>query len=116
MYTNEAIAAFLPSEEIDTGYLYWAAPVLVPLNAQVNIYSARLLNRERISNALVLSPPLPEQRAIAAFLDRETAKIDDLVAKKEQLVELLEERRSALISLTVTKGLDPDVRLKGLGR
>ncbi|RLD05858.1 MAG: restriction endonuclease subunit S, partial [Chloroflexi bacterium] len=53
-------------------------------------------------------PPLPEQRAIAAFLDRETAKIDALAAKKERLVELLKEKRTALISHAVTKGLDPD--------
>ncbi len=60
-------------------------------------------------------PPLPEQRAIAAFLDRETAEIDTLVAKKERLVELLQEKRSALISHAVTKGLDPDVPLKDSG-
>ena len=56
-----------------------------------------------------------EQRAIAAFLDRETAKIDALVAKKERLIELLQEKRTALISDAVTKGLDPDVPLKDSG-
>ena len=60
-------------------------------------------------------PPLPEQRAIAAFLDRETANIDSLVAKKERLIELLQEKRTALISRTVTKGLDPDVPMKDSG-
>ena len=60
-------------------------------------------------------PPLPEQRAIAAFLDRETAKIDGLVAKKERLIELLQEKRAALISRAVTKGLDPDVPMKDSG-
>ena len=60
-------------------------------------------------------PPLLEQRAIAAFLDRETAEIDTLVAKKERLVELLQEKRTALISHAVTKGLDPDVPLKDSG-
>jgi len=53
-------------------------------------------------------PPLPEQRAIAAFLDRETSKIDALVAKKERLIELLQEKRTSLISHAVTKGLDPN--------
>jgi type I restriction enzyme S subunit len=43
MYTNEAIAAFSPSSRIDTGYLFWAAPVLIPHNAQENIYGAPLL-------------------------------------------------------------------------
>ena len=60
-------------------------------------------------------PPLPEQRAIAAFLDRETGKIDALVAKKERLIELLQEKRTALISRAVTKGLDPNVPMKDSG-
>jgi type I restriction enzyme S subunit len=60
--------------------------------------------------------PLPEeQRAIAAFLDRETAKIDALVAKKERLIELLQEKRAALITRAVTKGLDPNVPMKDSG-
>ena len=60
-------------------------------------------------------PPLPEQGDISAFLDRETSRIDALVAKKERLIELLQEKRTALISHTVTKGLDPDVPLKDSG-
>jgi type I restriction enzyme S subunit len=53
----------------------------------------------------VLVPPLPEQRAIAAFLDRETGRVDRLVAKKRELIERLQEKRTALISRTVTRGL-----------
>ena len=68
-----------------------------------------------IRNLMHPLPPLSEQRAIAAFLDRETAKIDALVAKKERLIELLQEKRTALISDAVTKGLDPDVPLKDSG-
>ena len=60
-------------------------------------------------------PPPSEQRAIADFLDRETEKIDALVAKKQRLIELLQEKRSALISHAVTKGLDPDVPMKDSG-
>ena len=60
-------------------------------------------------------PPLPEQRAIAAFLDRETAKIDALVAKKVRLIELLLEKRFSLISHAVTRGLDPDAPMKDSG-
>ena len=115
MYTNEAIATFAPSPLIDTGYLFWAAPILIPHNAQDNIYGAPLLSRERIANAKVLRPPPPEQRAIAAFLDRETAKIDALVARKERLIELLQEKRTALITRAVTRGLDPNVPMKDSG-
>ena len=68
-----------------------------------------------VRNLMHPLPPLPEQRAIAAFLDRETAKIDALVAKKERLIELLQEKRTALISDAVTKGLAPDVPMKDSG-
>ena len=57
-------------------------------------------------------PPLPIQRAIAAYLDCETAQIDALVAAKERWVELLAEKRRALITRAVTCGLDPDVPLR----
>lgn len=112
MFTNEAIAAFAPSPHIDTRYLYWAAPVLVPRNAQENIYGAPLLSRDRIANARLVCPPLSEQRAIAALLDRKTAQIDALAAQKERLIERLQEEQTALITRTVTKGLDPTVAIK----
>ena len=60
-------------------------------------------------------PGLLEQRAIADFLDRETSKIDALVAKKERLIELLQEKRTALITRAVTRGLDPNVPIKDSG-
>lgn len=56
-------------------------------------------------------PPAGEQRTIAEFLDRETAKIDALIAKKQRLIERLTEKRIALISRTVTRGLPPDAAL-----
>ena len=60
-------------------------------------------------------PSNPEQSAIAAVLDRETARIDALVARKERLIELLQEKRTALITRAVTKGLDPNVPMKDSG-
>ena len=57
-------------------------------------------------------PPLSEQQMIADFLDRETAKIDSLIQKRNDLIKLLQEKRSAVISHAVTKGIDPTVRLK----
>lgn len=68
-----------------------------------------------ISNFVFGLPPLDEQCRIAAFLDRETAKIDAMIAKKERLVELLHEKRTAVISHAVTKGLDPTVLMKDSG-
>lgn len=60
-------------------------------------------------------PPLPEQDQIAEFLDRETAKIDALVAEQQRLIELLKEKRQAVISHAVTKGLNPDAPMKDSG-
>jgi type I restriction enzyme S subunit len=60
-------------------------------------------------------PPLPEQTAIAEFLDRETAKIDGLVAEQRRLMELLKEKRQAVISHAVTKGLNPHAPMKPSG-
>ena len=89
------------------------------LQAQIfnneNGISRDALNFVQIGNFAVCKPTLEEQRAITAFLDRETARIDGLVAKKERLIELLQEKRSALITRAVTKGLDPNVPMKDSG-
>ena len=60
-------------------------------------------------------PPLPEQRHIVTFLDREAAKIDALVEEQRRLIELLKEKRRAAISQAVTKGLDPNAPMKDSG-
>jgi len=91
-----------------------------------NLYNRCIFNelgggvRQTISSEeLLLLPypalPLPEQTAIAAFLDRETAKIDGLVAEQRRLMELLKEKRQAVISHAVTKGLNPDAPMKPSG-
>ena len=70
------------------------------------------------SDLMGLKGPIPtieEQQAIATFLDRETTKIDALVAEQQHLIELLKERRQAAISQAVTKGLDPSARMKDSG-
>ena len=73
------------------------------------------LAREDAYQNLVPFCSLNEQRAIAAFLDRETGRIDTLIEKKGRQIELLQEKRAALISHAVTKGLDPDVKMKDSG-
>ena len=60
-------------------------------------------------------PPLAEQTAIASFLDAETSKIDALIAEQRRLIELLKEKRQAVISHAVTKGLNPDAPMKASG-
>lgn len=73
------------------------------------------LDSESYLNERAGLPNGSEQRAIADFLDRETTKIDSLVAKKERLIDLLQEKRTALVTGTVTRGLDPDVPMKDSG-
>lgn len=60
-------------------------------------------------------PSFEEQQKIANFLDHETAKIDTLIAKQEKLIELLKEKRQAVISHAVTRGLNPDAQMKDSG-
>ena len=73
------------------------------------------LNGTILGDIVTPLPPLDEQRAIAAYLDRETERIDALVAKKRLLIERLEEYRTALITRTVTRGLPPEAaRAAGL--
>ncbi|WP_373980677.1 restriction endonuclease subunit S [Achromobacter sp. JD417] len=73
------------------------------------------LGQYALDNVELPFPPLIEQTAIAAFLDRETAKIDALIAEQEKLIALLAEKRQAIISHVVTKGLDPHTPMKDSG-
>lgn len=66
-------------------------------------------------NEKVAFPPLKEQQAIATFLDHKTSEIDNLIADKEKLITLLQEYRQSVISEAVTKGLNPDVKMKDSG-
>lgn len=73
------------------------------------------ISKDPIKNTPVLLPNLDIQRSIANFLDQKTTEIDDLIAEKEKLIQLLEEKRQAIITEVVTKGLDPDVKMKDSG-
>ncbi len=70
------------------------------------------INANTLIGLNIAYPPLLEQRVIAAFLDRELAKLDELIEKKERLIELIQEKRTALISRVVTQGLNPSVCMK----
>jgi len=70
---------------------------------------------DKFSNLELPIAPLPEQQTIAAFLDHETTRIDALVAEQQTLIALLKEKRQAVISHAVTRGLDPNVPLKDSG-
>lgn len=70
---------------------------------------------DAIGSLSVPLPPLKTQKAIARFLDKETKRIDKLIALKNRQIQLLQEKRSAIITQAVTKGLDPKVRMKDSG-
>lgn len=70
---------------------------------------------EDLKRLPIILPPLIQQNSIATFLDRETSRLDELISKKQRQIELLQEKRCALISQVVTKGLDPDVKMKDSG-
>jgi restriction endonuclease S subunit len=63
----------------------------------------------------VFGSPFPEQQSIANYLDRKTRQIDTLIGKKQKLIDLLKEQRAAIINQAVTKGLNPNVKLKDSG-
>lgn len=114
-YTNEAIAGFLPCGPLDLEYWKYAAPEFIPRYGRENIYGATLLNQELIGSVRFYSPARAEQSQIARFLDHETARIDSLIEEQQRLIELLKEKRQAVISHAVTKGLDPTVPMKDSG-
>lgn len=70
------------------------------------------IHAENIKDCKTCIPSLPEQRSIARFLDDKTAKIDTLIEKKRRLIELLKEERQAVINHAITKGLNPNAKMK----
>ena len=73
------------------------------------------VNGQKYANMLMPTSEVAEQQAIVEFLDRETSRIDELVAKKQRLIDLLQEQRTALITCAVTNGLDSDATMKDSG-
>lgn len=96
-------------------YFCNSTPVLSYFSSVCQGTTRMTLTRGDFKRAPVVIPPLEEQQSIAHFLDCETAEIDDLIAKKNRLIQLLDEKRTALITQAVTKGLDPDVPMKDSG-
>lgn len=95
----------------------WLGEMLRAMNLnQYSISAAQPgLSVDLVGRIPATFPPISEQHAIAAFLDRETAKIDALVAEQRRLTDLLKEKRQAVISHAVTKGLNPDALMKPSG-
>lgn len=101
-YTNEAIFAIIPNSNNNLNYYYYSLPSQIIQNANVNIYGAKILNQELIKNAYLAIPPLLEQAEIVSYIEGEVSRIAAKVSNVNQLISLLEEYRSALISEVVT--------------
>ena len=114
---NQAILGIVPdTEKASQGFLrYW----LIKLERHLELFSSSNtqdnLNAGKVRSFPVLFPPLSEQNKIAAFLDRETAKIDELVAEQQRLMALIAEKRRGIITLAVTKGIDHLTPMKPSG-
>jgi len=85
------------------------------LNDIADVSTIPQINNKQINNLYITNPSFNEQKSIASFLDKKTAEIDSLIADKEKLIELLKEKRQAIISEAVTKGLDKNVKMKDSG-
>lgn len=97
-------------------YLLKCAPFIAALQSSTDsLRDGKSINYEQFSAIFLPIVSIFEQAQIAAFLDYETAKIDKLIEKQQQLIELLKEKRQAVISHAVTKGLNPDVPMKDSG-
>ncbi len=96
-------------------YLIFNQGLIDLLDSQSTGIKMPRVSPETIINSNIPIPSTNEQQQIVAFLDYKTEKIDNLIGHKEKKIELLKEKRTALINHVVTKGLNPDVELKDSG-
>jgi type I restriction enzyme, S subunit len=116
---SSAYVMLIPNEHVVPKffrYLFKSKGYIQALQSTSNLVrDGQALRYENFVQVKLPLPAQPEQTAIADFLDRETAKIDRLVAEQERLIALLKEKRQAVISQAVTKGLNPNAPMKDSG-
>jgi type I restriction enzyme S subunit len=118
MIVSTGFAVIRPNHKLDKGFASYclrARGFIKEVVARSVGISYPAINATALVEIKVPSIPYNEQQKIANFLDYETAKIDTLIAKQEKLIELLKEKRQAVISHAVTKGLNPDAPMKDSG-
>lgn len=114
---NQRVCCIRTAETIDPGYLYYTLPAPLRLiNEFTYSTTVKHLSSFDVLDIRVPYPPIEQQKLIANYLDRETTRIDGLIAEKGRMLALLEEKRAALISRVVTRGLDPKVPMKPSGQ
>lgn len=116
---SSAYVMLIPNESIYAGYFKWAfksQPYLQALQSTSNLVrDGQALRFDNFAQVHLPVVPLGEQKSIATFLDRETSKLDILIREQKELITLLQEKRQALISNAVTKGLNPKAKMKDSG-
>jgi len=113
---NQRVCSVRPFTTVDGRFLYYVLPApLVLINEFTYSTTVKHLSSFDVLKFRFPFPPLAQQHAIADYLDRETARLDALVAAKERVLELLAEKRRALITSAVTRGLDPRAPVRDSG-
>ena len=114
IWVNNHAHVLRPQSTVDAEFLAHALNC-IDYRAFIDGSTRDKLTQSDMGGIPIQCPVVNEQRAIAAFLDRETARINGLVARKERLIELLQEKRTALITHAVTRGLDQNAPMKDSG-
>ncbi len=113
---NQQINNIKFSNDIYFKYGYYSLLISkTKINLLVDFTTLPILNQSKNKEILILIPPLPEQIAIANFLDYKLEKIDRFISKKKQLIKLLNEQKAAIINQAVTKGINPNAKMKPSG-
>lgn len=112
---TQGTARIAISSENNPRYFFWSLRSTISFSQWESVVGGatfRALNLGPLADTYIALPSFDEQEKIANFLDHETTKIDTLIAKQEKLIELLKEKRQAVISHAITKGLNPNVPMK----
>ncbi|MDW2109005.1 restriction endonuclease subunit S [Vibrio sp. 2089] len=113
-----SLGLLTPKEDLINSYLYYylvSGVNVDQMNSMIHGSALRRMTISKIDDLILVLPSYDEQTKIASFLDHETAKIDTLIDKQQQLIKLLKEKRQVVISHAVTKGLNPDAPMKDSG-
>lgn len=113
-WTVDTMFYAIPNQKCIAKYMYYQA-LTIPFSLYSTDTALPSMTQTDLGNHLMCFPPTSEQRTIASYLDQKVGKIDTLISEKEKMVEDLKAYRSSLITETVTKGLDKDVKMKDSG-
>jgi len=113
---NQRMCCVRGKSEIVTRFLEYCIPVPLQLINDLTYFTTvKHLSSSQVERICIAMPSDEEIEGVVSFLDRETAKIDTLINRQETLIDLLKEKRQAVISHAVTQGLDPSVPMKASG-